>query len=105
MCVCEGMVVKLPEGVGQCRWCWKDDSVLQSATPKISSVVTPRVEAAEVLALLTECALNMLVSIPASTMICFSHLAMVDDVIGSCSLMKETNNCVAPPLSSLVLSI
>ena len=52
--------------------------MLQSAAPKISSVVTARVGAAEVLALLTECTLNMLISIPASTMICFSHLAMVD---------------------------
>ena len=79
--------------------------MLQFAAPEISSVVTPRVEAAEVLALLTECVLNALVSIPASTMICFSHLAMVDDVVGLCSLMKETNDCVASPLSSLVLSI
>ena len=56
--------------------------MFQSAALRISSVVTPCVAAADVLALLTEWALNTLVSIPADSMTSFSHLAMVDDVTG-----------------------
>ena len=78
----------------------------QSAALRISSVVTPCIAAAEVLALLTEWALiNMLVSIPADSIISFNHLAMVGDETGWCGLMKEMNNCSLSPLNSLVLSI
>ena len=40
----------------------------------------------------------MLVSIPADSLICFSHLAMVDDVTGLCGLIQEMNNCLLSPL-------
>ena len=77
--------------------------MLQSAALRISSVVTPCIAAAEVLALLTEWALNMLVSIPADSIISFNHLAMVGDETGWCGLMKEMNNCSLSPLNFLVL--
>ena len=71
--------------------------MLESAAFKMSSVVTPCIAAAEVLALLTECALNILVSIPANSITCFNHLAIVDDVTGLCGLMKEINSCLLSP--------
>ena len=78
--------------------------MLQSAAPKIPSIVTPWVEAADVYALLVECVLSMLMSIPVLPMISFGHLAMVDDVTGLCGLIKETKSCVASPHNSLVFS-
>ena len=68
--------------------------MLQLATLRIFSVVTPCIAAVEVLALLTKWALNMLVSIPADSIISFNHLAMVGDETGWCDLMKEMKNCL-----------
>ena len=48
----------------------------------MSSVVTPCIDAADVLAPLTEWALNVLVFIPAEVMTSFNNLAMVEDVTG-----------------------
>ena len=80
------------------------DSLLQSAALKMSSVVTPCIDAADVLAPLTEWALNVLVSIPAEVVTSFNHVAIVDDVTGWWGFIKEMNNCVLSPLSALVLS-
>ena len=66
------------------------------APVRISSVVTPCIAAAEVLALLTEWALNMLVSIPADSIISFNHLAMVGDETGWCGLMRDEQLFVVP---------
>ena len=59
--------------------------------------------AADVLAPLMECALNVLVSMPAEVITSFNQRAMVDDVTGLCGFMKEINNWVLSPLSMLVL--
>ena len=55
-------------------------SELQSAASRISSVEMLRFAAAEVEVVLTECALNMFVSIPALWIVYFSHRVMVDEV-------------------------
>ena len=54
-----------------------------SAALKVSSTITPNFEAAEVLAPLTEWALNIAVSIPAAVRISMSHLAIVEDDTGA----------------------
>ena len=44
------------------------------------------------------------VSIPASSRIAFSHLAMELEVTALCGLIKDTKSLVSSPLKSLVLS-
>ena len=61
-------------------------SLLQSAAFRISLVVIPVLAAAEAAALRVECALNILVSIPALSNKDFSHLARVDEHTGLCGL-------------------
>jgi hypothetical protein len=58
----------------------------------ISEIVIPALAAADTEAPLVECALNMVVSIPALSRTERSHLAMVDDVTGLCGLMVAMNN-------------
>ena len=65
---------------------------LQSAASRISLVEIPELAAAEVEAALTECALKIEVSIPASWITSFSHHAIVDEVTGRCGFMNEMNN-------------
>ena len=62
----------------------------QSAASRIVAVVTPASEAAEVAALLTECALKMLVSMLALLRIVFNQRASVDEETGLCGLIIAT---------------
>ena len=48
----------------------------------MSAVVTPALATMDTEALRTEWALKIVVSMPAFPMVVFSHLAMVDDVMG-----------------------
>ena len=66
--------------------------MLQSATLKMSLVVMPAFAAAVTEALRTECALKVSVLMPAFDSIVFSHLAMVDELAGWCSLIVAINS-------------
>ena len=57
-------------------------------------MVIPVLAAADAAALWVECALNILVSIPALFNKDFSHLARVDKHIGLCGLTTARNNLV-----------
>ena len=63
----------------------------QSAALRISVVVTPDQAAVEQAAPLTECALNVSVSTPASWRHVLSHLAMVLLETGSCFPIHDKN--------------
>ena len=52
----------------------------------MSDVVIPALTATDAAALKVECALNVLVSIPALSNNDFSHMAMVDEHTGLCGL-------------------
>ena len=67
--------------------------MLQFVASRISFVEIPSMAAADVEAALVECALKILVSMPASRMTSFSHRAIVDEVTGWCGLMNDMNNC------------
>ena len=56
--------------------------MLQSAAFRMSPVVKPALAAADAAALLVECALNILVSIPPLSNKDLSHLARVDEHTG-----------------------
>jgi len=60
----------------------------------MSFVVMPVFAAAEVAAPRTECALNMLVSMPALDNSVFSHLATVEEVTGLNGLIVPMRSCV-----------
>ena len=76
-------------------------SLLQSAAFRISLVVIPVLAAAEAAALRVECALNILVSIPALSNKDFSHLARVDEHTGLCGLTTARNSLVCSSFSSV----
>ena len=65
----------------------------QSAVSRILFVEIPSIATAEVDAALTECALKILGSMPASRVTSFSHRAIVEEVTGWCALMNDMNNC------------
>lgn len=69
----------------------------------ISDVVIPALAAADTEAPLVECALNMVVSIPALSRTERSHLAMVDDATGLCGLIVAMN-CYSLCCSSVCLN-
>ena len=60
----------------------------------MSSVVTPALAAAVAAAPRVECALKMLVSMPALSKTVFSHLATVDGATGLCGLMTPNNSLI-----------
>ena len=64
----------------------------------MSPVVIPALAAANAAALLVECALNILVSIPALSNRDLSHLAKVDEHTGLCGLTTARNNLVCSSL-------
>ena len=69
-------------------------------------MVTPALAAAEVAAPLTEWALNMLVSMPAFSIMDFSHLAKVEELTGLCGLTTAKDSLVLPSVScDLKLSV
>ena len=76
----------------------KTVSLLQSAAFRMSPVVIPALAAANAAALLVECALNILVSIPALSNRDLSHLARVDEHTGLCGLTTARNNLVCSSL-------
>jgi hypothetical protein len=80
------------------------ESELQSAAAKILSVVIPWLKVDDVLAPLVEYALNIVVSIPAATIVSFSHFAMVGDETGLCGFTKEMSSLNSSPHSVLVLA-
>ena len=63
------------------------DWLLQSAALRMSVVVTPAFATVNTDALRTEWALNIVVSIPALSMMVFNHLAIVDDATALCGLI------------------
>ena len=66
----------------------------QSAASSSCLVVAPAAAALEQVAPHTECELKMSISIPASFMVCLSHLAIEEEVTGLCSPIQERNNWV-----------
>ena len=60
----------------------------------MSDVVIPALTATDAAALKVECALNVLVSIPALSNNDFSHMAMVDEHTGLCGLTTGRNSLV-----------
>ena len=77
----------------------KTDSELQSAALRMSAVVTPAMAAADVVAPLTEWALNMPVSMPVFSIMDFSHLAKVEELTGLCGLTTVKKCLVLPSIS------
>ena len=76
--------------------------MLQSAASRISLVEIPWLAAVEVEAARTEWALKIVVSIPASHIISFNHLAMVDEVMGWYGLINDMNSWEFSPRSDCV---
>ena len=74
---------------------------------RISFVVVPALAAAQVQAARIECALNMLVSIPAFARRAFSHLTMAEEETRLYGLIKEMKSWEwsLPYLQSLVFSL
>jgi len=60
-------------------------------TNLLPPVFTPAPAALEQAALQTECDLKMLTCIPASFMVCLSHLAIEEEIIGLCSPIQKRN--------------
>ncbi len=69
-------------------------SLLQSAALRMSAVVTRAFAAADVAALQVECALKILVYIPALSSEVFSHLAKVEVDTGLCGFTTARNSLV-----------
>ena len=70
------------------------DSELQSAASNIWLVVIPAEVAADAESSLTECALNVAVSIPADCNVDKIHLAMKDEVTGLCGRTLDKKSFV-----------
>ena len=67
----------------------------QSAGSSICFVVTPKLAVLVQAAHLTEYDFKMLTSIPASFMVCLSHLTIEEEVTGLCSPIHEKNKRVS----------
>ena len=80
------------------------ETPILSSASTISQGVTTALAVAEVEAPQVEWAPNIDVSIPASSRIVFSHLALELEVTALCGLIKDTKSLVSSPLKPLVLS-